>query len=64
MMAMLPMSDPLSPVSPAIEPTLEVGPSQELVRGLEEGRFDFVLARLPPGSDARAFRVLPAMAMM
>ncbi|MCB2109877.1 MAG: LysR family transcriptional regulator [Defluviimonas sp.] len=47
-------------VSPAIEPTLEVGPSQELVRGLEEGRFDFVLARLPPGSDARAFRVLPA----
>lgn len=46
--------------TPGVEPTIEVGPSTELVRGLEEGRFDFVLARLPPGHDSRQFRLMPA----
>lgn len=46
--------------TPGIEPTIDVGPSVELVRGLEEGRFDFILARLPPEYDSRAFRLTPA----
>ncbi|MGB0658547.1 MAG: LysR family transcriptional regulator [Mangrovicoccus sp.] len=46
--------------APDIEPTFEVGPSVELVRGLEEGRFDFILARLPYGYDSRAFHIQPA----
>ncbi|MCB2114744.1 MAG: LysR family transcriptional regulator [Rhodobacteraceae bacterium] len=47
-------------LAPGIEPTVAVAPSTELVRGLEEGRFDFVLARLPQGYDSRAFQVMPA----
>lgn len=46
--------------SPEIEPTLEVAPSNELVRLLERGHFDFVIARLPPEYDSRAFHLLPA----
>ncbi|MAM62963.1 LysR family transcriptional regulator [Maritimibacter sp. UBA3975] len=46
--------------TPDIEMTVEVGPSNELVRGLAEGRFDFVIARLPPGYDSRDFRMYPA----
>lgn len=46
--------------SPKIELTVEVGPSAALVRGLEEGRFDFVIARVPPDQDSRAYKVLPA----
>ena len=46
--------------APGIELTVEVGPSAALVRGLGEGRFDFVIGRLPPDQDSRAYRVLPA----
>lgn len=46
--------------APDIEMTIEVGPSTELVRGLVEGRFDFVIARIPPEYDARDFRLQPA----
>ncbi len=46
--------------TPDIEVTVEVGPSTELVRGLVEGRFDFVVSRLPPGYDSRDFRMHPA----
>ena len=46
--------------APKIEVSVEVGPSAELVRGLEEGRFDFILARFPPGHDPRAFEAQPA----
>ncbi|MGB3378935.1 MAG: LysR family transcriptional regulator [Allopontixanthobacter sediminis] len=46
--------------SPMIELTVEIGPSTALVRGLEEGRFDFVIGRLPPDHDSRAFKVMPA----
>ncbi|WGW03555.1 LysR substrate-binding domain-containing protein [Tropicibacter oceani] len=46
--------------APDIEVTVEVAPSVDLVRGLEEGRFDFILARFPPGHDARAFAAQPA----
>lgn len=46
--------------APEVETTIEVGPSTDLVRGLAEGRFDFVIARLPPGQDSRDFHVHPA----
>ncbi len=46
--------------TPEIELTIEVGPSTELVRGLSEGRFDFVISRVPPEYDSRDFRLHPA----
>ena len=46
--------------SPDIEATIEVGPSVELVRGLREGRFDFIIARLMPDQDSHEFHVYPA----
>ena len=46
--------------SPGVEVSIEVGPSAGLVRGLEEGRFEFVLARLPQDYDPREFDILPA----
>ncbi|WHZ33336.1 LysR family transcriptional regulator [Sagittula sp. MA-2] len=46
--------------APDIEMTIEVGPSTELVRGLVEGRFDFVISRLPAEHDSRDFRLYPA----
>jgi DNA-binding transcriptional LysR family regulator len=46
--------------TPEVELTIEVGPSTELVRGLAENHFDFVIARLPPEYDSRDFRMQPA----
>ncbi|NIZ08175.1 LysR family transcriptional regulator [Pseudooceanicola sp. HF7] len=46
--------------APDIEATIEVGPSSQLVRGLKEGRFDFIIARLPTDEDHGEFRVYPA----
>ncbi|SLN36621.1 HTH-type transcriptional regulator GbpR [Pseudoruegeria aquimaris] len=46
--------------APDIEFTIEVAPSTELMRGLVEGRYDFVISRLAPGYDAREFRLHPA----
>jgi DNA-binding transcriptional LysR family regulator len=40
--------------------TIEVGPSTHLIRGLVEGEFDFVIARLPPEYDSRDFKIIPA----
>lgn len=45
---------------PDIALTIEVAPSTELVRGLVEGRFDFVIARVPPNYDSRDFLLCPA----
>lgn len=44
---------------PDIHPTIEVAPSVTLIRGLEEGRFDFVLARITSGNEVRAFHAFP-----
>ena len=44
---------------PDIQPTIEVAPSVTLIRGLEEGRFDFVLARIGSGSELRSFQAYP-----
>ncbi|MHC9234374.1 LysR family transcriptional regulator [Pseudooceanicola sp. 502str34] len=46
--------------TPDIEMTIEVAPSTTLVRGLVDGNFDFVIARLPPEHDSRDFRLYPA----
>lgn len=46
--------------SPLIETTLEVAPSAELIRLLESGYYDFVIARMPSHFDSRAFHLLPA----
>lgn len=46
--------------APDIDLTIEIGPSAQLVRGLKEGQFDFVIARLPPDYDSREFTIYPA----
>lgn len=40
---------------PDFQPSIEVAPSVSLIRGLEEGRFDFVLARLGPDTRVGSF---------
>ncbi|QPM90843.1 LysR family transcriptional regulator [Pseudooceanicola algae] len=46
--------------SPDVEATIEVGPSTQLVRGLKEGRFDFIIARLAATEEHGEFHVYPA----
>ncbi|WP_425070571.1 LysR family transcriptional regulator [Sagittula sp. S175] len=46
--------------APDLEITVEVAPSTDLVRGLVEGRFDFVISRLPADHDSRDFHMVPA----
>lgn len=46
-------------LAPDMEFTIGVGPSTELVRGLAERRFDFIIARLPSDYDSRFFNVFP-----
>lgn len=44
---------------PDIQPSIEVAPSVALIRGLGEGRFDFVLARLGPDTRVGSFMAYP-----
>ncbi len=46
--------------SPDVEFTVEVAPSTTLMRGLEEGVFDFIIARPPPQYNSRLYRLYPA----
>lgn len=48
----------LKAVAPEVELRIDVGPSPQLVRGLEAGDYDFVVARMPPDADASAFDVV------
>jgi DNA-binding transcriptional LysR family regulator len=57
--ALIPALTALRKDVPDIEPTIEVAPSVALIRGLEEGHFDFVLARLDSTSQVRAFMAHP-----
>lgn len=57
--ALLPALMKVRQVAPDIQPTIEVAPSTELMRGLEEGRLDFIIARISPDSDARAYQAYP-----
>ena len=47
-------------VAPDLSITIDVGPSTELIRGLDEGRFDFIMARVPATHDSRGLHVHPA----
>ncbi|WIV51545.1 LysR family transcriptional regulator [Marivivens sp. LCG002] len=55
----LPVYQSLSETSPDIAVTIEVSPSTELVRGLDEGRFDFIVARIPTDHNTAEFLVHP-----
>lgn len=46
--------------APDIEATVHVAPSVDLVRGLEERHFDFIIARLPVGYDTTDLELTPA----
>lgn len=58
--ALTPAIQRIKSKSPEIEFSVDVGPSTDLVRGLLENRFDFVIARLPPDYDSRDFNMYPA----
>lgn len=57
--ALVPALTALREEVPNIEPTIEVAPSVSLIRGLEEGHFDFVLARLGSAQHVRTFMAHP-----
>ncbi|MFZ5962374.1 LysR family transcriptional regulator [Thalassococcus sp. BH17M4-6] len=57
--ALVPALTQVRKVAPDIQPTIEVAPSVTLIRGLEEGRFDFVLARIGSSHETRAFHAYP-----
>ncbi|WP_425100706.1 LysR family transcriptional regulator [Tropicibacter sp. S64] len=57
---LMPVVQQLRSEAPEMSITIEVSPSTDLVRGLEEGRFDFILARIPGWQDSREFMVHPA----
>ena len=57
--ALVPALNAMRARAPEVQPTIEVAPSAALVRGLEEGRFDFVLARVGAQADTRAFHAYP-----
>ncbi|SFA97584.1 DNA-binding transcriptional regulator, LysR family [Poseidonocella pacifica] len=46
--------------APQLDVSIDVAPSAELLRGLEERRFDFVIARLPPEQDSAPYHLRPA----
>lgn len=46
--------------SPDIDVTIHVAPSADLIRGLEERHFDFIIARPPSGYDTTDLEVNPA----
>lgn len=47
-------------MAPGISVSVDVAPSTELVRGLDEGRFDLILARIPATHDSTELQVHPA----
>ncbi|RYH04514.1 LysR family transcriptional regulator [Salipiger sp. IMCC34102] len=60
--ALVPALQEVRESAPDIQPTIEVAPSVVLLRGLEEGRFDFVLARIGAGRNPRSLRAHPGRA--
>jgi DNA-binding transcriptional LysR family regulator len=45
--------------NPEVDIHIHVAPSDQLITGLMDGEYDFVLSRIPPGIDPRLFTVLP-----
>ena len=52
----------LKSVTPSAEITVDVSPSDQLIRDLLAGKLDFALARIPPGIEAREFEIYKARA--
>ena len=46
--------------APGLKVRIEIGPSAQLVQGLEAERLDFVISRLPANHDSRDFQLTPA----
>jgi len=46
--------------APDVEFTVDVAPSTTLMRGLDEGYFDFIIGRLPPDHNSQNYRIDPA----
>ncbi|MFZ7094481.1 LysR family transcriptional regulator [Primorskyibacter sp. 2E233] len=57
---LMPVVQQIREEAPDMSITIEVSPSTDLVRGLEEGRFDFVIARIPASQSSQDFLVHPA----
>ncbi|MCV2868885.1 LysR family transcriptional regulator [Defluviimonas sp. WL0002] len=57
---LLPAMAVMREIAPDISLSIDVGPSTDLVRGLNEGRFDFIMARVPATQDSRDLLVHPA----
>lgn len=57
---LLPAIQSMREKTPHIDLTIEVGTSTDLIRGLNEGRFDFIFARIPATQDSRDYLVHPA----
>lgn len=57
---LIPAMKALRDRAPGISITIDVAPSVDLIRGLDEGRFDFIMARVPPTHDSRDLHVHPA----
>jgi DNA-binding transcriptional LysR family regulator len=49
----------LKAVTPHVELRVDVGPSIQLMRGLDEGDYDFIIGRLLSDSDVNAFDIVP-----
>lgn len=56
----VPMIRSVRQIAPEVEFTVEVGPSMTLMRGLEEGNLDFIIARPPPDYNSRNYGIYPA----
>ncbi|WP_134724263.1 LysR family transcriptional regulator [Paracoccus luteus] len=56
---LVPAAQRLRAEAPRIRLSIDVAPSIQLLQGLESGALDFVLARVPAGSDPSALRIGP-----
>lgn len=57
--SVIPAVQALKSRNPDVMVSLHVAPSAQLVRGLEEGAFDFIFARLPPGHTGYDLDLMP-----
>lgn len=57
---LMPAIQTLQQDHPDLQFSVEVAPSATLIQRLDEGRFDFILGRLPPAHDSRPYQLYPA----
>lgn len=56
---LMPAVQALQQDHPDLQISVEVAPSTTLIHRLDEGRFDFILGRLPPGHESRQYQLYP-----